>query len=137
MDATFNDLIEEWNKACDEVYINATHANFSRTYWAAKELEHWYDNRFREDRSFENEERMRYWRMVAARQEEKSCPGLNYELHPAYKARRNGYIRCLRRHGKLKGFLMLTYCQQVFFGLGGGLLLTLSPVIMLFIINPH
>ena len=87
---------------------------------------------------------MRYWRMVAAKEldntEGQSFNGVRC-THPAWLARRDEYTMCLRRSPnlkeKLRGFLTLTYGQQVFFGLTGGALLALSPVIMLFIINPQ
>lgn len=87
---------------------------------------------------------MRYWRMVAAKELDKrdgqSTRGVLH-THPKWLARRDEYTQCLRRSPnlkeKLKGFLTLTYCQQVFFGLTGGAFLALSPVILLFIINPQ
>lgn len=144
MDATFNDLIERWNRACDETYIEIGRDKFWQTHRAAQALAEWYECRFRENRSFKNEERMRYWRMVAAKELDKtegqSTNGVFY-THPRWLARRDEYTLCLRRSPnlkeKLKGFLKLTYGQQVFFGLSGGVLLALSPVIMLFIINPQ
>ena len=83
---------------------------------------------------------MRYWRMAAAKEldnrDDQSTRGVPH-THPAWLVRRDEYTRCLRRSPnlkeKLKGFLTLTCGQQVFFGLSGGALLALSPVIMLFI----
>lgn len=82
--------------------------------------------------------------MVAAKELDKiagqSTNGI-FHTHPAWLSRRDEYTMCLRRSPnlkeRLKGFLTLTYGQQVFFGLTGGALLALSPVIMLFIINPQ
>jgi hypothetical protein len=144
MTATLHDLIERWNKACDETHIRAGRDKFWLTHRAAEALEQWYEDQFRENRSYRNEERMRYWRMVAAKEldntEGQSSDGVFY-AHPAWLARRDEYTMCLRRSPnlkeKLRGFLTLTYGQQVFFGLTGGALLALSPVIMLFIINPQ
>jgi hypothetical protein len=144
MDTTFHGLIEEWNKACDETHIRAGRDKFWLTHRAAEALEQWYEDQFRENRSYRNEERMRYWRMVAAKEldntEGQSFNGVHC-THPAWLARRDEYTMCLRRSPnlkeKLRGFLTLTYGQQVFFGLTGGDLLALSPVIMLFIINPQ
>lgn len=87
---------------------------------------------------------MRYWRMVAAKELDKtegqSTNGV-FHTHPAWLARRDEYTMCLRRSPnlkeKLRGFLTLTYGQQVFFGLTGGALFALSPVIMLIIVNPQ
>lgn len=72
MDTTFHDLIEEWNKACDETYISTGRNKFWLTHRAAEALAEWYECRFRENRSFKNEERMRYWRMVAAKELDKT-----------------------------------------------------------------
>lgn len=144
MNNTLHDLIEEWNRACDETHIRAERDKFWLTHRAAEELAQWYEDRFRENRSFKNEERMRYWRMVATKEldntEGQSFNGVHC-THPKWLARRDEYTCCLRRSPnlktRLKGFFTLTYGQQVFFGLTGGALLALSPVIMLFIINPQ
>lgn len=142
--AALHDLIERWNTACDETYIMCGRDKFWMTHRAAEALAQWYETQFRENRTFKYEERMRYWRMVAAKELDKtegqSSDGVFY-THPAWLARRDEYTMYLRRSPnlkeKLKGFLTLTYGQQVFFGLTGGALLALSPVIMLFIINPQ
>lgn len=144
MNATLHDLIERWNKACDETYIRAGRDKFWLTSSAAEALAQWYEDQFRENRSYRNEERMRYWRMVAAKELDKrdgqSTRGFLH-THPKWLARRDEYTMCLRRSPNLKekprGFLTLTYGQQVFFGLTGGALLALSPVIMLIIVNPQ
>lgn len=142
--AALHDLIERWNKACDETYIVSGRDKFWMTHRAAEALAQWYETQFRKNRTFKYEERMRYWRMVAAKELDKtagqSTNGV-FHTHPAWLARRDEYTMCLRRSPnlkeKLKGFLTLTYGQQVFFGLTGGALLALSPVILLFIINPQ
>lgn len=142
--AALHDLIERWNKACDETYIVSGRDKFWMTHRAAEALAQWYETQFRKNRTFKYEERMRYWRMVAAKELDKiagqSTNGV-FHTHPAWLSRRDEYTMCLRRSPnlkeKLKGFLTLTYGQQVFFGLTGGALLALSPVIMLFIINPQ
>lgn len=142
--AALHDLIERWNKACDETYIVSGRDKFWMTHRAAEALAQWYETQFRKNRTFKYEERMRYWRMVAAKELDKtqgqSTNGV-FHTHPAWLSRRDEYTMCLRRSPnlkeKLKGFLTLTYGQQVFFGLTGGALLALSPVILLFIINPQ
>lgn len=142
--AALHDLIERWNKACDETYIVSGRDKFWMTHRAAEALAQWYETQFRKNRTFKYEERMRYWRMVAAKELDKtagqSTNGV-FHTHPAWLSRRDEYTMCLRRSPnlkeKLKGFLTLAYGQQVFFGLTGGALLALSPIIMLFIINPQ
>lgn len=142
--AALHDLIERWNKACDETYIVSGRDKFWMTHRAAEALAQWYETQFRKNRTFKYEERMRYWRMVAAKELDKtqgqSVNGVSH-THPAWLSRRDEYTMCLRRSPnlkeRLKGFLTLTYGQQVFFGLTGGALLALSPVILLFIINPQ
>lgn len=142
--AALHDLIERWNKARDETYIVSGRDKFWMTHRAAEALAQWYETQFRKNRTFKYEERMRYWRMVAAKELDKtagqSTNGV-FHTHPAWLSRRDEYTMCLRRSPnlkeKLKGFLTLTYGQQVFFGLTGGALLALSPIIMLFIINPQ
>lgn len=142
--AALHDLIERWNKACDETYIVSGRDKFWMTHRAAEALAQWYETQFRKNRTFKYEERMRYWRMVAAKELDKTAgQSINgvFHTHPAWLSRRDEYTMCLRRSPnlkeKLKGFLTLTYGQQVFFGLTGGALLALSPVILLFIINPQ
>lgn len=142
--AALHDLIERWNKACDETYIVSGRDKFWMTHRAAEALAQWYETQFRKNRTFKYKERMRYWRMVAAKELDKtagqSTNGV-FHTHPAWLSRRDEYTMCLRRSPnlkeRLKGFLTLTYGQQVFFGLTGGALLALSPVILLFIINPQ
>ena len=142
--AALHDLIERWNKACDETYIVSGRDKFWMTHRAAEALAQWYETQFRKNRTFKYEERLRYWRMVAAKELDKtagqSTNGV-FHTHPAWLSRRDEYTMCLRRSPnlkeRLKGFLTLTYGQQVFFGLTGGALLALSPVILLFIINPQ
>ena len=142
--AALHDLIERWNKACDETYIVSGRDKFWMTHRAAEALAQWYETQFRKNRTFKYEERMRYWRMVAAKELDKtagqSTNGV-FHTHPAWLSRSDEYTMCLRRSPnlkeRLKGFLTLTYGQQVFFGLTGGALLALSPVILLFIINPQ
>lgn len=142
--AALHDLIERWNKACDETYIVSGRDKFWMTHRAAEALAQWYETQFRKNRTFKYEERMRYWRMVAAKELDKTqghqINGV-FHTHPAWLSRRDEYTMCLRRSPnlkeRLKGFLTLTYGQQVFFGLTGGALLALSPVILLFIINPQ
>lgn len=142
--AALHDLIERWNKACDETYIVSGRDKFWMTHRAAEALAQWYETQFRKNRTFKYEERMRYWRMVAAKELDKTAGQSSngvFHTHPAWLSRRDEYTMCLRRSPnlkeRLKGFLTLTYGQQVFFGLTGGALLALSPVILLFIINPQ
>lgn len=141
MNTTLHDLIEEWNRACVETHINNTRSNFVGTYRAAKELELWYENRFRDNRSFRAEERMRYWRMVAAHEAEKTRPDLDWQLHPEWRARRDEHTKCLRRSPhlkeKLRGFLRLTNTEKMLSIIIGGILLALSPAIILSVINPQ
>lgn len=116
--ATLHDLVSRWNEACDETFISNSDFNFTRTSDAAAEIGRWYEDRFRENRSYRNKERMRYWRMVAAKELDKrdgqSTRGVLH-THPEWLARRDEYTQCLRRSPnlkeKLKGFLTLTYCQ--------------------------
>ena len=130
--AMLHDPISCWNKACDETFISNSDFNFTRTSDAAAEIGRWY------------EERMRYWRMVAAKELDKrdgqSTRGV-FETHPKWLARRDEYTRRLRRSPnlkeKLKGLFTPTYGQQVLFGLTGVALLALSPVIMLIVVNPQ
>ena len=141
MPIALNELIEEWNRACVETHINNTRSNFVFTYRAAKELELWYENRFRENRSFRAEERMRYWRMVAAHEAEKTRPDLDWELHPEWRERRDEHTTCLRRSPnpkeKLQGFLRLTNTEKMLSIIIGGILLAALPTIILSIINPQ
>ena len=87
MTTTLHDLIERWNKACDETYIRAGRDKFWLTHRAAEALAQWYEDQFRENRSYRNEERMRYWRMVAAKEldntEGQSFNGVHC-THPAH-----------------------------------------------------
>lgn len=84
--AALHDLIERWNKACDETYIVSGRDKFWMTHRAAEALAQWYETQFRKNRTFKYEERMRYWRMVAAKELDKtagqSTNGV-FHTHPA------------------------------------------------------
>lgn len=71
--AALHDLIERWNKACDETYIVSGRDKFWMTHRAAEALAQWYETQFRKNRTFKYEERMRYWRMVAAKELDKTA----------------------------------------------------------------
>ena len=103
--AALHDLIERWNTACDETYIMSGRDKFWMTHRAAEALAQWYETQFRENRTFKYEERMRYWRMVAAKELDKtegqSSDGVFY-THPAWLARRDEYTMYLRRSPNLE-----------------------------------
>lgn len=102
--ATLHDLISRWNEACDETFISNSDFNFTRTSDAAAEIGRWYEDRFRENRSYRNEERMRYWRYI---KEEHRHDG-GYYRGDGYAWQKvadikDRYIWFVRRHGKFGG----------------------------------
>lgn len=50
--AALHDLIERWNKACDETYIVSGRDKFWMTHRAAEALAQWYETQFRKNRTF-------------------------------------------------------------------------------------
>ena len=96
--AALHDLIERWNKACDETYIVSGRDKFWMTHRAAEALAQWYETQFRKNRTFKYEERMRYWRYMWAAHWDSKGGGRYFTPHNEYKNRKKEYDELIRKH---------------------------------------
>ena len=98
-----DDLLEAYERQQREVYINRTIRAIGRLEGIAYDLADAYEMEYRANLTYENEERMRYWRyMGAANWSSKSNFDPYTPAYSEYKQRKNEYIYLLRRHGKFK-----------------------------------
>ena len=98
-----DDLLEAYERQQREIYINRTIPAISRLEGIANDLADAYEMEYRSNPTYENEERMRYWRyMGAANWSSKSNFDPYTPAYSEYKQRKNEYIYLLRRHGKFK-----------------------------------
>lgn len=98
-----DDLLEAYERQQREVYINRTIRAIGRLEGIAYDLADAYEMEYRANPTYENAERMRYWRyMGAANWSSKSNFDPYKPAYREYKQRKNEYIYLLRRHGKFK-----------------------------------
>lgn len=98
-----DDLLEAYERQQREVYINRTIPAIGELEGIAYDLADAYEMEYRANPTYENEERMRYWRyMGAANWSSKSNFDPYAPAYSEYKQRKNEYIYLLRRHGKFK-----------------------------------
>ena len=98
-----DNLLKAYERQQREVYINRTIPAINRLEGIAYDLANAYEMEYRANPTYENEERMRYWRyMEAAYWSSKSNYDPYTRAYSAYKQRKNEYIYLLRRHGKFK-----------------------------------
>lgn len=97
-----DDLLEAYERQQREVYINRTIRAIDRLEDIAYDLADAYEMEYRANPTYENEERMRYWRyMGAANWSSKSNFKPYTPAYSEYKQRKNEYIYLLR-HRKYK-----------------------------------
>ena len=97
-----DDLLEAYERQQREVYINRTIRAIGRLEGIAYDLADAYEMEYRANPTYENEERMRYWRyMGAANWSSKSNFDPYAPAYSEYKQRKNEYIHLLR-HKKSK-----------------------------------
>jgi hypothetical protein len=99
---SIDDLLKAYERQQREVYINRTIPAISRLEGIAYDLADAYEKEYRANPTYENEERMRYWRyMGAAHWSSKSNYNPYTSAYSEYKQRKNEYIYLLR-HKKSK-----------------------------------
>lgn len=100
---SIDNLLEQYETQQREVYINRTIPAIDRLEGISYDLADAYETEYRANPTYENEERMRYWRyMWAAHWSSKSNYDPYTRAYSAYKQRKNEYIYFLRRHGKFR-----------------------------------
>ena len=96
-------LLKEYELQKREVYINRTVPAIDELEGIARSLADAYEMEYRANSTYENEERMRYWRyMRTAHWSSKSNYDPYTRAYSAYKQHKNEYIYFLRRHGKFR-----------------------------------
>lgn len=97
-----DDLLEAYERQQREVYINRTIPAIDKLEGISYDLANAYEMEYRANPTYENEERMRYWRyMSAAHWSSKSNYNFYKPGYSEYKQRKNEYISFLR-HKKSK-----------------------------------
>lgn len=99
-----DDLLEQYEEQQREVYISDTSDAICELGYIAEKLESAYENEYRHDPTYKNEERMRYWRYI---KEEHRHDG-GYYRGDGYAWQnvadiKDRYIWFVRRHGKFGG----------------------------------
>ena len=125
-----DDLLKEYALQEREVYINNTSDAICRLGHIAGNLARAYEEKYRSDPTYKNEERMRYWRYI---KEEHLYNGGYYRDGYAYwdyKAVKDRYIWFVRRHGKFGG---LTSTEESALATIGLVLAVSSPALLAFI----
>ena len=98
-----DDLLEAYERQQREVYINRTIPAIDELEGISYDLANAYEMEYRANPTYENEERMRYWRyMGAAHWSSKSNYNPYTPAYSEYKQRKNEYIYLLRRPKKSK-----------------------------------
>ena len=99
-----DDLLEQYKEQQQEVYINNTSDAICKLGYIARNLASAYEEKYRSDPTYKNEERMRYWRYSAAEYFFSARgPGEFYPLYREKEFRKKEYLRALRRHGRPGG----------------------------------
>ena len=99
---SIDDLLKAYERQQREVYINRTIPAISRLEGIAYDLADAYEKEYRANPTYEDEDRMRYWRyMGAAHWSSKSNYNPYTSAYSEYKQRKNEYIYLLR-HKKSK-----------------------------------
>lgn len=101
---SIDNLLKAYERQQREVYINNTSDNICRLGYIAKALESAYEDKYRSDPTYKNEERMRYWRYI---KEEHWLNGRYYRGNgyawQKVAAIKDRYIWFVRRHGRFGG----------------------------------
>lgn len=94
-----DNLLEQYKQQQREVYINKTIPAIDRLEGAANRLADAYEMKYRASPTYENEERMRYWRyMGAAHWSSKSNYDPYMPAYSEYKRLKNEYNKLVRWH---------------------------------------
>lgn len=126
-----DNLLEQYKQYQREVYINNTSDNIYQLGCIAYKLEEAYEDKYRSDPTYRNEERMRYWRYI---KEEHLHDGGYYRgdgyAWQRVAAIKNKYIWFVRRHGRFGG---LTSTEEGILGAIGLGIAICSPAFLMVI----
>lgn len=126
------DLLEQYKQQQREVYINNTSDAIFQLGYIAEKLESAYEEKYRCDPTYKNEERMRYWRYT---KEEHRLNGGYYRndgfAWQKVAATKDRYIWFVRRHGRFGG---LTSGEKSALAAIGIVLAVSSPALLMSIL---
>ena len=94
-----DDLLREYELQKREVYINRTIPSIDRLAGIANRLADAYETEYRANPTYENEERMRYWRYMGAEHWWSKSNYTKYvSAHKEYTQRKKEYDELVRQH---------------------------------------
>lgn len=93
-----DDLLEAYERQQREVYINRTIPAIDKLEGIAYDLADAYEMEYRANPTYENEERMRYWRYMWAAHWDSKGGGRYFTPHNEYKNRKKEYDELIRKH---------------------------------------
>ena len=94
-----DDLLEAYERQQREVYINRTIPAIDKLEGIAYDLADAYEMEYRANPTYENEERMRYWRYMGAKHWSSKADGTYYEgPNTECKNRKKEYEEFIRKH---------------------------------------
>ena len=93
-----DDLLREYELQEREVYINRTIPAINKLEDIANRLADAYKKQYRANPTYENEERMRYWRYMGAKLWNSKSDGMYYTPYRAYTQRKKEYDDLIRQH---------------------------------------
>lgn len=96
-----DDLLKEYELQERKVYINRTNQTLSQLEGIANRLAHAYESEYRANPTYENEERMRYWRYMGAKHWYTRSGGLYYTPTREYEQRKEEYEELVSQHKKV------------------------------------
>ena len=99
-----DDLLKEYELQEREVYINRTNQTLSQLEGIANRLAHAYESEYRANPTYENEERMRYWRYMGAKHWYTRSGGLYYTPTREYEQRKEEYEELVSQHKKVEEY---------------------------------
>lgn len=96
---SIDDLLEAYERQQREVYINRTIPGINKLSDIAYRLADAYEMEYRANPTYENEERMRYWRYMGAKHDSSRTAGTYYDTpSPECKNRKKEYEELIRKH---------------------------------------
>lgn len=93
-----DNLLEAYERQQREVYINRTIPAIDKLEGIAYDLANAYEMEYRANPTYENEERMRYWRYMWAAHWDSKGRGRYFTPHNEYKNRKKEYEELIRKH---------------------------------------
>lgn len=93
-----DDLLEAYERQQQEAYINKTIPVIDKLSDIAYRLADAYEREYRANPTYENEERMRYWRYMGAAHWNSKSGGIYYTPYREYKQRKKEYDELVQQH---------------------------------------